>query len=109
MANTQQAMLLLQQEQRPGLFDKADITSFLQEDKRYVLCRHQSKGYRAEHQRAERRRKVYEELKNIRQSPQNKDDKKLYHRAMRVLERHEQTAFWDITVEQLSVKFHHVI
>ena len=102
--NTQQAVLLLEQEQRPELFDQADITSFIHEDKRYVLCRHQSKGYRAEHQGRKRRRKVYEELKKIRQSPQNKDDKKLYHRAMRVLEKYEQTAFWDITLEQLSIQ-----
>ena len=102
--NTQQAVLLLQQEQRPELFDQADITSFNHKDKRYVLCRHQSKGYRAEYQGAKRRRKVYEELKKIQKSPQNKDDKKLYHRAMRVLEKHEQTAFWDITVNQLSME-----
>ncbi len=67
-----------------------------------MLCRHQSKGYRAERQGAQRRRKVYEELKKIQQSPQNKDDKKLYHRTMRVLEKYEQTAFWDIDLEPLS-------
>jgi len=100
--NTQQAVLLLQQEKQPELFDQSDITSFIHQGKRYVLCRHQSKGYRAERQGARRRRKVYEELKKIRKSPQNKDNKKLYHRAMRVLEKYEQTAFWDITVDQLS-------
>jgi transposase len=100
--NTQQALLLLKQEEQPELFDQANITSFTREDKRYVLCRHQSKGYRAERQAFRRRRKVYEELKKIQQSPQNKNDKKLYHRAMRVLEQYEQTAFWDITVEQVS-------
>ena len=100
--NTQQAVLLLQQEKQPELFDQSDITSFTHQGKRYVLCRHQSKGYRAERQGARRRRKVYEELKKIRKSPQNKDNKKLYHRAMRVLEKYEQTAFWDITVDQLS-------
>lgn len=102
--NTQQAVLLLQQEQQPELFDKADITSFIHKNKRYVLCRHQSKGYRKEHQGISRRRKVYEKLKKIRQSPQNKDDKKLYHRAMRILEKHEQTAFWNITIKQLSTQ-----
>jgi len=100
--NTQQAMLLLQQEQQPGLFDKADITSFVHEIKRYVLCRHQSKGYRNESQGARRRRKVYEELKKIQVSPQNKDDKKLYHRAMRVLEKYEQVAFWDIRIDPIA-------
>jgi len=69
--NTQQAMLLLQQEQQPGLFDKADITSFVHKDKRYILCRHQAKGYRNERQGARRRRKVYEELKKIQLSPQS--------------------------------------
>ncbi len=100
--NTQQAVLLLKQEQQPELFDQAEITSLVHEGKRYVLCRHQSKGYRSERQGAQRRRKVYEELKKIQQSPQNKDDKKLYHRAMRVLEKYEQTAFWDIELEPLS-------
>jgi len=100
--NTQQAVLLLKQEQQPELFDQAEITSLVHGGKRYVLCRHQSKGYRSERQGAQRRRKVYEELKKIQQSPQNKDDKKLYHRAMRVLEKYEQTAFWDIELESLS-------
>ena len=97
--NTQQAVLLLKQEQQPELFDQAEITSLVHEGKRYVLCRHQSKGYRRERQGSQRRRKVYEELKKIQQSPQNKDDKKLYHRAMRVLEKYEQTTFWDIELE----------
>ena len=99
--NTQQALLLLQQEQQPELFDQAGLTSFVRDGKRYVLCRHHSKGYRREKQVAGRRRKVYEELRKIQQSPQNKDNKKLYHRAMRVLEKHEQTAFWDIDVINL--------
>jgi len=98
--NTQQAMLLLKQEQQPELFDLADITSFVHEGKRYVLCRHESKGYRNEHQCARRRRKAYGELKKIQRSPQNKDDKKLYHRAMRVLEKYGQTAFWNIQVNR---------
>lgn len=100
--NTQQAVLLLKQEQQPELFDKADITSFVHQGKRYVLCRHQSKGYRNEQQGYRRRRKVYDELKKIQLSPQNKDDKKLYHRAMRVLEKHKQVAFWDIQVDRLA-------
>ena len=100
--NTQQALLLLKHEQQPGLFDVANITSFVHEGKRYVLCRHQSKGYRRERQAAERRRKVYGELKKIQQSPQNKNDKKIYHRAMRVLEKYEQTCFWNIEVESIA-------
>lgn len=102
--NTQQAMLLLKQEQQPGLFDLADITSFVHEGKRYVLCRHESKGYRNEYQCARRRRKVYGELKKIQRSPQNKDNKKLYHRAMRALEKYGQTAFWNIQVNRLPGK-----
>lgn len=102
--NTQQAVLLLKQEQQPELFDTHGITCFLHEGKRYVLCRHQKKGYRAERQNFGCRRKVYEELKKIRQSRQNKDDKKLYHRAMRALENHEQTPFWDIQVEPVGTQ-----
>lgn len=96
--NTQQAVLQLKQERQPELFDRQDITSFRHEGQRYVLCRHQQKGYRRERQNLLARRKVYEELTKIRNSRHNKDDKKLYHRAMRVLEQHEQTRFWDIHV-----------
>lgn len=102
--NTQKAMLLLKQEQQPELFDQADITSFVHKGERYVLCRHQSKGYRRELQGATRRRKVYEELKKVQRSPQNKNDKKLYHRAMKILEKYEQTAFWNIQVDRLAGK-----
>ncbi len=100
--NTQQALLLLQQEQQPELFDQSDITSFSHQGKRYVLCRHQSKGYRKQKQAYKRRRKTYEELKKIQQSSQNKDDKRLYHRAMRVLEKYEQRLFWDIQVDKVT-------
>jgi len=96
--------LLLKQEQQPELFDKTDITSFEYEGKRYVLCRHDLKGYRNELLLIQRRRKVYEELKHIQKSPQNKNDKKLYHRAMRALEQYEQTAFWEIKIDHFLGK-----
>jgi len=100
--NTQKAMLLLQHEDQPELFDKTNLTSLEHEGKRYVLCRHQSKGYRREHQSFLRRRKVYEELKKIQRTPQNKDSKKLYHRAMKVLEKNEQTDLWDIRIDPIN-------
>ena len=100
--NSQQAMLRLCYEEQPELFDDTDLASFTHEGSRYVLCRHQHKGYRRERKQAERRRKVYEELSAIRQSPQNKDGKKLYHRAMRALEQHDQTKFWEIEVVEIA-------
>lgn len=100
--NAQQAMLLLKQEEQPELFDQTELTSMEHEGKRYVLCRHQIKGYRREHQSFSRRRKVYEELKKIQNTPQNKDEKKLYHRAMKVVEKYEQTALWDIKVDRIQ-------
>ena len=99
---TQQALLRLQHESQPELFDDTELASFTHEGSRYVLCRHQFKGYRRERKQAERRRKVYEELLTIQQSPQNKDDRKLYHRAMRALEQHDQTKFWDIDVVEIA-------
>lgn len=100
--STQQALLLLKQKHQAELFDKINLTSFEHEGKRYVLCRHQSKGYRRENQSFTRRRKVYEELKKIQRTPQNKDNKKLYHRAMKVLEKYKQTAFWDIKIDNIK-------
>ncbi len=100
--NAQQALLLLKQKYQAELFDKINLTSFDHEGKRYVLCRHQSKGYRREHQSFTRRRKVYEELKKIQRTPQNKDNKKLYHRAMKVLEKYEQTALWEIKIDDIT-------
>jgi len=102
--NTQQAVLLIKQEQQPELFDKTGITSFEYEGKRYILCRHDSKGYRNQIQSAKRRRKAYDQLKLIQNTIQNKNDKKLYHRAMRALEEYEQTAFWDIQINQYPGK-----
>lgn len=96
--NAQQAMLQLQLEQQPELFDQQGLTSFVHQDKRYVVCKHQAKGYRKQKMAYQRRRKVYNELKQIQQTPQNTDDKRLYHRAMRVLENYEQTFCWTIEI-----------
>lgn len=102
--SAQQAMLLLKNEEQPELFDKSNLTSLEHEGKRYVLCRHQSKGYRKEQQSFKRRRKVYEELKKIQATPQNKNSEKLYHRAMKVLEKHGQTALWNIKIDPVASK-----
>lgn len=101
-AKTQQAKLLYKIEQEPELFDQRGISSFEQDNKRYLLCRHHSKGYRLEKQHQIKRRKIYNQLIKIQNSPQNKDAKKLYHRAMRVIEKYEQTAFWNINVEPVK-------
>lgn len=101
-ANTQQAKLLYKIEQQPELFDQRGISSFEQDNKRYLLCRHHSKGYRLEQQHQIKRRKVYNQLIKIQNSPQNKDAKKLYHRAMRVIENYEQTAFWNVNIEPVK-------
>lgn len=102
--NAQKAMLLLKHETQPELFDKTNLTSLEHNNKRYVLCRHDSKGYRKENQSFLRRRKVYEELKKIEKTPHNKEEKKIYHRAMKVLEKYEQTALWDIKIGSFKDK-----
>ena len=100
--NAQHAALLIQHEQQPELFDQRDLSAIEHNGKRYVLCRHQSKGYRKEKQAMHKRRKVYQQLKKIQRSPQNKDEKKLYHRAMKVLEQNEQTDLWGISTKAFS-------
>ena len=100
--SAQQALLLLKHEAQPELFDKKDLASLEHEGKRYVLCCHQSKGYRNERKAFEKRRKVYNALCKIRDTPQNKNSKKLYHRAMKVLEKHQQTKLWDIQVDPIE-------
>ena len=102
--NSQKAMLLLKHEKQPELFDKTNLSSLEHNNKRYVLCRHDSKGYRRENQSFVRRRKVYEELKKIERTPQNKGEKKIYHRAMKVLEKYEQTDLWDIQIDSFEDK-----
>jgi transposase len=100
----QQALLMIEHAHQPELFDQQGIVSINQNGARYILCRHQSKGYRKEIQAANHRRKIYEKLKEIQNSPQNKDDKKLYHRAMKVLEKYQQKNIWNIWIETIEVK-----
>jgi transposase len=102
--NTQEAVLLMKHESQPELFDQIGISSFTHENKRFVLCRHQSKGYRKESQNAEKRRKVYDALLKIHHTPKNKEEKQIYHRAMKVLEKQEQTGIWDITIVPFQAK-----
>jgi len=97
--STQQAALLIEHESRPELFDSANLATINHNGKRLVLCRHFAKGYRKAAQAAERRRKIYEKLKKIQQSPQNKNSEKLYHRAAKVLEKYGQTQLWSIWTE----------
>lgn len=88
-------------EESPELFDYT-ISEYTIEGKRYVLCRHDSKGYYREKQNQKRRRRIYHELLHIQKTPQNKNQNKLYHRVMKVLEKYEQTDCWhfDITSYQ---------
>jgi len=104
---SQITVLMDRHERSPELFDTQDIASFKQDNKRFVLCRHHSKGFRKEIKAFERRRKVYNELVKIQSSPQNKNDKKLYHRAMRVIEKHKQTPFWNIEIKPIKSEEKH--
>jgi transposase len=81
----QRALLMIEHGSQPELFDQQGIASINHNGGRYILCRHQSKGYRKEIQAARHRRKIFEQLKKIQNSPQNKDNKKIYHRAMKVM------------------------
>lgn len=83
-------------EQSPGLFDQP-LTEIQHQDDRYVICQHYAKGYHREKLHYKRRRKVYKGLKKIQASPQNKNQNKLYHRCMRLLEDNEQTDCWQIS------------
>jgi transposase len=87
----------------PELFDQA-LTEFEHEGNRYILCRHHQKGYRREMQNHRNLRKVYEALKKIQASPQNSNQDKLYHRAMKVLEKYSQTQCWKISFETFQNK-----
>jgi len=98
---TQKALLSSLHEDQPDLFDQS-VSEFERDGQRYVLCRHQKKGYRRAAARQRARRKVYQGLKAIERSPRNKDRDKLYHRAMKLLERHKQTGQWTIDFEQYS-------
>jgi len=98
---TQKALLGTLHEDQPGLFDES-VSEFEREGQRYVLCRHQKKGYRRAAARQRARRKVYDGLQAIQRSPHNKDRDKLYHRAARLLERHKQTGQWSIGFDEYS-------
>lgn len=99
--SAQKALLRQLHESQPDLFDQT-LSEFDRDGQRHVLCRHQKKGYRRQGQRQRARRTVYEGLKKIRRSPQNTDSKKLYHRAVRLLERHKQTAFWSVDFDEYT-------
>ncbi|VAW47073.1 hypothetical protein MNBD_GAMMA04-277 [hydrothermal vent metagenome] len=99
---SQIALLKEQTETTPELFDQQNLAEFESKDKRYILCKHDTKGYRRENQYAKNRRKVYQALLKIKNSPQNKNKEKLYHRAMKALEKESQTSFWEIEVSPLS-------
>lgn len=98
---SQAAMLESLHESQPDLFDQP-VTEVNQDGKRYVMCRHQKKGYRRAAACYKARRRVYEGLKAIQQSPQNKNREKLYHRAMKLLERHGQTRMWAIDFDSYA-------
>ena len=100
---TQQAMLGEIQENCPELFDQ-QLTEFTNNGKRYILCRHHQKGYRKEAQNHRNLRNTYEALKRIQNSPQNTNKEKLYHRAMKVLEKYHQTRCWNISFEPYEGK-----
>lgn len=93
-------------EQYPGLFDQP-LTEIQHQDNRYVICQHHAKGYHREKLHHKRRRKVYKGLKKIQASPQNKNQNKLYHRCMRLLEDNEQTDCWEISFNSYEDKKGH--
>lgn len=95
-AASQLALLGQIHENSPELFDQ-QLTEFTEGDRRYILCRHYKKGYRREIQNHRNLRKAYEGLKKIQESPQNKNKEKLYHRAMKIMEKYNQTKFWNIS------------
>jgi hypothetical protein len=100
---SQQALLGQLHEESPELFDQ-QLTEFTENDQRYILCRHAQKGYRREAQNHSNLRKAYEALKAIQASPQNSNKEKLYHRAMRVLEKHNQTKCWQLSFDSFKDK-----
>lgn len=101
--STQIALLEGIHEASPDLFDQP-LSEFTQDGQRFILCRHHQKGYRRQAQNHRRLRKVYQELKKIQASPQNYNKNKLYHRAMKVLETHQQTKFWELSFQTLPGK-----
>lgn len=95
-AATQLSLLKNIHENCPELFDQ-QFTEFTEEGHRYILCRHHQKGYRKEIQNHRNLRKTYEALKKIQASPQNTNKEKLYHRAMKALEKYNQTKCWNLS------------
>jgi len=96
--STQIALLESIHEASPDLFDQP-LSEFTQDGQRYILCRHHQKGYRRQRQNHRNLRKAYQGLKKIQASPQNYNKNKLYHRAMKVLETHHQTKFWELSFQ----------
>lgn len=102
-ATSQLALLGQIHEDCPELFDES-LTEFTEGNRRYILCRHHQKGYRREMQNHRNLRKVYESLKKIQASPQNSRKEKLYHRAMKTLEKHNQTKCWKLSFQTFKDK-----
>lgn len=102
-AASQIALLEDIHESGPELFDQ-QFTGFSHEGHRYILCRHHQKGYRREMQNHRNLRKAYEELKKIQATPQNTNKEKLYHRAMKVIEKYHQTQCWMLSFQTFEDK-----
>lgn len=100
---SQSELLSRLHEDAPEMFDQ-ELTEFTAQGKRYVLCRHDKKGFRKQAQNHKRLRKVYTELNRIKGSPRNKDKNTLYHRAMKVLEKHQHTQFWTLDFDTITDK-----
>jgi transposase len=99
----QLALLGQVHEDCPELFDQ-QLTEFTQEGQRYILCRHHQKGYRREVQNHRNLRKAYDALKKIQASPQNANKEKLYHRAMKALEKYKQAKCWGLSFHPFQDK-----
>jgi transposase len=99
----QLALLGQVHEDCPELFDQ-QLTEFTQEGQRYILCRHHQKGYRREVQNHRNLRKAYDALKKIQASPQNTNKEKLYHRAMKALEKYKQAKCWGLSFHPFQDK-----
>ena len=80
-AATQIALLVHVQEESPELFDQT-LSEFDQDGRRFILCRHNQKGYQRGQQNHRNLRKACQGLKKIQASPQNYNKEKLFHRAM---------------------------
>jgi hypothetical protein len=100
---SQLALLGQIHENCPELFDQ-QLTEFTEDGHRYVLCRHHRKGHRREAQNHRNLRKAYETLKAIQVSPQNTNKEKLYHRAMKALEKYNQTKIWKLSFHTFKDK-----